>query len=100
MAKSREVADEALLVPACIALRAEKRFALIIVHAVDGEPVIMKKLGNFRTDEAGRASDQTDVAHYVASRLYVPGSVLRPIKALLNEIWRAFANSKWLLEVK
>jgi hypothetical protein len=50
MIKAGEIANEALLIPAGVTLRAEKRFALIIVDTVDGEPVIVKKLGNFRAD--------------------------------------------------
>jgi hypothetical protein len=46
----RQVANESLLVPASVALGAEKRFALIIVDAVDSQPVLMKKLGHFRAD--------------------------------------------------
>jgi len=61
--EAREVANEPLLVPAGVALRAEKRFALIVVDAMDGEPVFMKKLRHFRADETGRACDQTDFAH-------------------------------------
>jgi hypothetical protein len=50
VAEASQVANEPLLVPAGIAMRAEKRFALIIVHAMDGEPVFMEKLCNFRSD--------------------------------------------------
>jgi hypothetical protein len=63
VAEAGEIADEPLLVPAGIALRAEKDFALIVVDAVDGEAVIMKKLRHFRSNETGRACDQTDFAH-------------------------------------
>jgi len=48
MSEARQVANEALLVPAGVALRSEKRFALIIVDAMDGKPVLMKKLCDFR----------------------------------------------------
>ena len=95
VAESREVADEALLVPPRVALRAEKRFALIVVDTMDGETVIVKELGNFRSDKTGRACDQTDFAHALwGVDCGVSASILHPIKALLNEIWRLFANSK------
>jgi hypothetical protein len=84
VAKAREVADEALLVPASVALRAEKRFTLIVVDAVNGETVIVKKPGNFRADEAGRTCDQTDFAHAMWLDALRFGNCFSPDKGVIK----------------
>ena len=49
---------EAFLVPARVALGAKKCRALVVVHPVDGAALAGEKNRDFRTDEAGGASDE------------------------------------------
>jgi hypothetical protein len=50
--EARDQPRQARLVPACIPLRPEKRRALVVVQAVDGESLFMKKEADFRADQS------------------------------------------------
>ena len=54
-----QLALEALLVPARVALRAEEDGALVVVDAVDGVAELAREVGaDFRADQAGRSGDE------------------------------------------
>src|ERR1700722_17593733 len=42
-----------LFVPACVALRPEKNFALVVVHAMHSETALVEVSTDFRADESG-----------------------------------------------
>jgi len=59
MTEGREGFDEAVLIPACIALWTEKDRALVIVHPMHGEAEFPGEVGaDFGADQARGACDE------------------------------------------
>jgi hypothetical protein len=67
MRKAGQCPPQALLVPAGIALRTEEGLALVIVHAVDGQPLPVEEAGDFGPDQAGGAGYKTVLTHAALS---------------------------------
>src|SRR6185503_10071806 len=63
MREARQCAHQPLLVPTRAALRAEKDFALVVINAVNGKSALVEKPRYLRTNQAGRAGEQSNFSH-------------------------------------
>src|SRR5437762_11128939 len=96
MREARQCAHQPLLVPTRAALRAKKDFALVVINAVNGKSAFVEKRRYLRTNQAGRAGEQTNFSHYPR---ILPVCLLKSMAIVLPQARASFFNSRIVREI-